>query len=629
MNSSRARTGAKAIAALSTAILMATSALPAAAATAPDLADVQYHRADFYLPLELDYLPDDFEPLIGYESETLESDSLGLDTLDSDSLDSDTLDSDSLDSDALEYSPDDAFNSELDAIEFSVGSDSILPFNAPGQIARNIGPNPPTGGRIQPVGPVLTSQTTRFEITQPFIDGVTGQPIPMANIGFIYDWGGGRNNYFTLFNNAFNPTLCASRVITTDNVRCNFSPHGPGGSWETHFYLRPTFDRLFTNVNHTAALDARIGMVAFGSNGSARIVWSDPIIAQSQQMQITNFRIDHLPPSGADFRVHFSTSQPFNWDPANPYTARILVQPVWPQSPAPNTANIPQMCFWQHFVAPNSPTNFNPGSMSANRMNFWCDFYDRWGTFANHANSIGASGLPTGIRISIQDLPGIVTAHPTTNISHPLFRDVLDNHPHWPYISWLADTGITTGFDNRTFRPDQAVNRAAMAAFLFRAAGSPAFTPPTNPTFSDVPRTHNFFGEIEWLASTGITTGWAEPNGTRTFRPGQPITRAAMSAFLHRFHGNPAVGGQSNFRDVPADHQFARYIGWMATNSITTGWDDGTFRPDQPVTRGAMAAFMARTRQLGSWRWNVPQPPRQPIWRTMDVELPGYLTLDS
>ncbi|MCL2595631.1 MAG: S-layer homology domain-containing protein, partial [Promicromonosporaceae bacterium] len=73
-----------------------------------------------------------------------------------------------------------------------------------------------------------------------------------------------------------------------------------------------------------------------------------------------------------------------------------------------------------------------------------------------------------------------------------------------------------------------------MAAFLFRAAGSPGFTPPATPTFLDVPRTSQFFTEIEWLAQTGITTGW--PDGT--FRPNSPVERQAMAAFLYRAFNN-------------------------------------------------------------------------------------------
>ncbi len=48
------------------------------------------------------------------------------------------------------------------------------------------------------------------------------------------------------------------------------------------------------------------------------------------------------------------------------------------------------------------------------------------------------------------------------------------------------------------------------------------------------------------------------------------------------------------FSDVAADHQFRDEIGWMADSGISEGFDDGTFRPTNAVTRQAMAAFMQR-----------------------------------
>jgi len=62
-------------------------------------------------------------------------------------------------------------------------------------------------------------------------------------------------------------------------------------------------------------------------------------------------------------------------------------------------------------------------------------------------------------------------------------------------------------------------------------AGEPAFTPPASPTFTDVPPSSPLLPEVEWLASTGITTGWPD----HTFRPTARVERQAMAAFLMRF----------------------------------------------------------------------------------------------
>ena len=49
-------------------------------------------------------------------------------------------------------------------------------------------------------------------------------------------------------------------------------------------------------------------------------------------------------------------------------------------------------------------------------------------------------------------------------------------------------------------------------------------------TFTDVPQSHPFHGDIEWMAQTGISEGYEDG----TYRPGAPVTRQAMSAFIRR-----------------------------------------------------------------------------------------------
>ena len=100
----------------------------------------------------------------------------------------------------------------------------------------------------------------------------------------------------------------------------------------------------------------------------------------------------------------------------------------------------------------------------------------------------------------------------------------------------MAAMGISGGWTvdgGREFRPGNPITREAMAAFLYVFSGSPEFTPPATPSFVDVPVTSPFFKQVEWMAATGISTGW-EVGGTREFRPGASITREATAAFLYR-----------------------------------------------------------------------------------------------
>jgi hypothetical protein len=96
----------------------------------------------------------------------------------------------------------------------------------------------------------------------------------------------------------------------------------------------------------------------------------------------------------------------------------------------------------------------------------------------------------------------------------------------------MKTQGVTTGFPDGSFHPTEVVQRQAMAAFLYRFAGSPRGPHPSCATapFTDVPTAANFCGEIAWLKDTGISKG--NPNGS--FSPGASISREAMAAFLHR-----------------------------------------------------------------------------------------------
>ncbi|WP_259559632.1 S-layer homology domain-containing protein [Brachybacterium sillae] len=110
------------------------------------------------------------------------------------------------------------------------------------------------------------------------------------------------------------------------------------------------------------------------------------------------------------------------------------------------------------------------------------------------------------------------------------FRDVRPGVEHYEAIIWAYQMGIARGWPDGTFRPTQPINRDAIAAFIYRYAGSPSFPKPTTPPFRDVPVTIPFAKEIAWLKAEGITKGW--PDGT--YRPWTTVKRDAMAAFLFR-----------------------------------------------------------------------------------------------
>ena len=187
-----------------------------------------------------------------------------------------------------------------------------------------------------------------------------------------------------------------------------------------------------------------------------------------------------------------------------------------------------------------------------------------------------------------------------TNVS---YNDIAGNLFENDIIK-LGEKSITTGYPDGGFHPLESIERGAMAAYLYCLAGSPEFEAPAESPFSDVPTTHPFYKEIAWLKATGITTGWEDG----TFRPEESINREAMAAFFYRAAGSPEVQQEATFTDV-SGNPFAKEISWFQFSKLSTGWSDSTFRPHDSVKRDAMAAYVMRYMgNFDSVKVSVPAP---------------------
>lgn len=174
----------------------------------------------------------------------------------------------------------------------------------------------------------------------------------------------------------------------------------------------------------------------------------------------------------------------------------------------------------------------------------------------------------------------------------PSFKDVAPARVFFLEIEDLAARGITRGWGDGTFRPDNDNLRDAMIVFIYRAMGSPKYTAPRTSPFRDVSTDFVFYKELCWAYEEGIGRGWDDGR----FRPLVPVKRDAVAAFLYRAAGSPAASKNDarRFTDVPTNHIFAKEIGWLAKTGISRGWDDGTFRPDAHIKRDQMATFVMR-----------------------------------
>jgi predicted esterase len=171
-----------------------------------------------------------------------------------------------------------------------------------------------------------------------------------------------------------------------------------------------------------------------------------------------------------------------------------------------------------------------------------------------------------------------------------------------PAVGWMSEWGITSGFPDGRFRPSQAVTRHQLATFLWRLAGQPV--PTAEAEFTDVPTTAPYAEAVAWMAETGLSTGY----GDGTFRPDRVLTRQQLAMFLWRAVGEPDAP-VSTFSDVPLTAAYADAVGWLASTGVTTGFSDGTFRPDRTVNRSQAAQMLWRlTRAPVGWEGPLDRP---------------------
>ena len=107
-------------------------------------------------------------------------------------------------------------------------------------------------------------------------------------------------------------------------------------------------------------------------------------------------------------------------------------------------------------------------------------------------------------------------------------------------------------------------------------------------TFTDVADSAYYAPAVRWAASVGVTSG----TGAGRFSPDDPCTRGQMAAFLHRWQQSPAASGSNPFADVADSDYYYAAVLWAYQKGVTQGVSASAFAPSAPCTRGQMAMFL-------------------------------------
>ncbi|QIM17695.1 carboxypeptidase-like regulatory domain-containing protein [Leucobacter coleopterorum] len=131
----------------------------------------------------------------------------------------------------------------------------------------------------------------------------------------------------------------------------------------------------------------------------------------------------------------------------------------------------------------------------------------------------------------------------------PVFADTPLSHKFYKEIDWMECMKYSTGWRQPAgkplYKPADNLERQAMAAFIFRMEASKAYKAPAVSPFADVKPGDSFYKEMAWMYEKGYSTGWAEPSGKPTYRPHEPLSREAMAAFIYRLEASKDATAKS------------------------------------------------------------------------------------
>lgn len=146
------------------------------------------------------------------------------------------------------------------------------------------------------------------------------------------------------------------------------------------------------------------------------------------------------------------------------------------------------------------------------------------------------------------------------------------------------------GYPDGTVRPNETITRAEVTTIFYRlltsARRDEIFT--SENSFRDVDSSMWYNKAASSMAAGGYIQGYADG----TFGANKPITRAEFVCLAARFATKTT--GFASYTDVDNGHWAARSIAICASNGWVQGYEDGTFRPDQPITRAEAMTIINR-----------------------------------
>lgn len=171
------------------------------------------------------------------------------------------------------------------------------------------------------------------------------------------------------------------------------------------------------------------------------------------------------------------------------------------------------------------------------------------------------------------------------------FSDIPKSYIYYDIITEMTKEGYINGYEDGTFKPDLNINRQHAAVLISRVLKSKGISleDKSSNKYRDATdiRTNPYRDDIQALVKAGLLS----TNGAGRVYPTQELTRGEMAKILAVSFDLKATK-KHPFKDVPKE--LDDYVSALYSNGVTTGYEDGTFKSNNKLSRAHYCVFMYR-----------------------------------
>lgn len=220
----------------------------------------------------------------------------------------------------------------------------------------------------------------------------------------------------------------------------------------------------------------------------------------------------------------------------------------------------------------------------------------------SQANTPAADAtVPTSASLyaSADGSPSLSLSSPDTKLHRPViaspdyqpaFEDVPEGSAYYDGVRWAVRAQVMNPDSETLFGADNTVTRGELIRIFYRLAGSPSVTRPDHSPYEDVDESDPNYDAYLWAREQQITSGWNDGK----FHPEAPLSNASTVALLHRADGSSKIQltGTSPFSDVTSSTPFYRQIVWASRRGVSTVSEGDAFAPTEHTSKARVAMML-------------------------------------